>query len=63
MKTVLTIELVIPDEISEVYQTEYIRTALGDKILSPMELPHPQIHGETFDAEVQSVGLHLEGDA
>ena len=62
MKTILTIELVIPDEISEVYQTEYLRQALGDKILSPMELPHPQIVAETFDAEIQCVGLHLEGD-
>lgn len=62
MSMILTIEVIIPDEIAEVYQTEYIRTSLGNKILSPMELPHPQLAAETFDAEVQSVSLHLEGD-
>lgn len=61
MSVILTITVRIPEEISEVYQTEYLRKEFGNRILSPMELPHPQTDGETIDAEVESVDLHWEG--
>ncbi len=58
----VTIEVEVPDEISEVYQTEYMRKQFQDRIVEPIKLPHPQLFGaDTFDAEIIKVELHWKG--